>query len=842
MMIFSLKKVKKSFKHEFIFWVILNIFKPYKIEKTMSGIFDAIAILFMKRISPNNFQYYIVILLINTTFVGCNKQKPATEFTGSSSCIECHAQFHELWSTSFHGLTMQPITSTFIDKKIKISQEEIFMENGYYKAILKDTTLFIQERNADTIITYPVLWALGGKNVYYFLTDFDGGRLQTLPLAFNVKSGLWYNNPESAIRHFPHMEGQEMSDEALPWKHRQYTFNTSCYSCHVSQLSNNFDLSGNSYKTNWKEAGINCETCHGPASEHVHAARSAKKKGDELTDLKLISTKTFTPEQHNASCAPCHAKMRAITPSYLPGDKFFDHYDLITLESTDFYPDGRDLGENYTMTSWHMNPCAKKGELHCVTCHTSSGRYRYRSDDLITANKACTSCHTEKALNDETHTHHSMVNISLKCIDCHMPQTQFGHMTRSDHSFRPPMPRASIEFNSPNACNLCHNDKDAQWAQQQLLNWKKDKGYQNQTMEAANLLIDARTEKWEHKSEIFKAISTNQYGEVYTTSYLRLLVILDDTTKKQAIYAALSFDSPLIRSAAAGALDGYIDEETKRFLLKAAQDEIRLVRLASAIPLSHFDPMKLLPEEQAIVESVINEYTRSLLSRTDDWSAHYNLGNFYQNTRQIDKAIASFETASKLAPDIILPLVNSSYLLSLTGKPDEARVKLEQALKAEPFNEAANYNYGLLMAELQQMDKAENALKNVLKVNNKNASAAYNLAIIVSHRNIEEACNLSRLAYEAEPDQPKYGYSYAFYLNQTGKTAEAIQVLTSEMKAHPEYVSSAYLLINIFVGDNKIQQAIDVCERAIKSNADNEQLIGNLKVKLIQLKKSLSSL
>lgn len=783
--------------------------------------------------------WYYYLLLIVVIFLGCGRRNSRTDFTGSTSCIECHAKFYELWSTSFHGLAMQPITLSFIENKIKINQEEIFMEDGYFKAIVQDTTLFIQERRADSTTYYRVIWALGGKNVYYFLTDLDGGRLQTLPIAFNVKTGVWYNNPESAIRHFPHMDEAAINDEALPWKHRQYTFNTSCYSCHVSQLSNNFDLKSNTYQTNWNEAGINCETCHGPASEHVKAARIAEKRGVALTDMKLITTTNFTPEQHNASCAPCHAKMRPITPSYLPGDRYFDNYDLITLENNDFYPDGRDLGENYTMTGWHMNTCAKKSEIHCVTCHTSSGRYRYKSDDLISANKACTTCHTDKEANYEAHTHHAFGEKSIKCIDCHMPQTQFGHMVRSDHSFRPPMPKASIEFSSPNACNICHTDRDAQWSQHHLLKWKKDNGYQEKTLDAARLLVDARTGKWENKMATLNAISTNKYGEVYTTSYLRLLTSLNDTVKKQAIYDALASEYPLVRSAAAEALNGFTDSETKKVLLKAAQDDIRLVRLASAIPLTQFDISHFQPEEQAIVDSVMNEYTKSLVARTDDWSAHYNLGNFYQNTRQIDNAIASFNNASKLAPEIIQPLVNSSYLLSVTGQTNEAKLKLEQALKAEPLNEAANYNYGLLMAELKQMDRAEKALRNVLKNNKTNASAAYNLAIIVSAYNLTEACELSRIAYESEPEQAKYGYSYAYFLAQTGMNTEAIKVLGNEIKAHPEYASSLFLLINIYQTEGNIKQAINVCEHAIESNLYTDQINSELKSKLIQLKAQL---
>ena len=34
-------------------------------------------------------------------------------YAGSKSCIECHAKFYQLWSTSRHGLAMQPYTPEF---------------------------------------------------------------------------------------------------------------------------------------------------------------------------------------------------------------------------------------------------------------------------------------------------------------------------------------------------------------------------------------------------------------------------------------------------------------------------------------------------------------------------------------------------------------------------------------------------------------------------------------------------------------------------------------------------------------------------------------------------------
>ncbi len=48
---------------------------------------------------------------------------------------------------------------------------------------------------------YPILHALGGKNVYYFLTPQARGRLQTLPVAYEVRTKQWFDTAASGMRH-----------------------------------------------------------------------------------------------------------------------------------------------------------------------------------------------------------------------------------------------------------------------------------------------------------------------------------------------------------------------------------------------------------------------------------------------------------------------------------------------------------------------------------------------------------------------------------------------------------------------------------------------------------------
>ena len=696
-----------------------------------------------------------------------------------------------------------------------IKNSEVFaLEGKTYHITVDDSAMAMIETSDGIKSKYDLVWALGGKNVFYFLVSMEKGKLQTIPLAFDIKKQEWYNNPESAVRHFP--EGTP--DEALPWRDRMYTFNTSCYSCHVSQLSTNFELASDSYQTTWKEAGINCETCHGPSAEHVRVCLEAGE-GNIPDDLKIIVTSTFTPEQHNASCATCHAKMQPITPSYMPGDKYFDNYDLTTLENSDFYPDGRDLGENYTYTSWMMNTCASKSDLHCVTCHTSSGRDRFASNP----NDACISCHREKVEDVQSHSLHPAGSDGAVCINCHMPKTEFGRMVRSDHSFRPPMPEATMRFDSPNACNICHTDKSPAWANK-IVKKRARGNYQNETLHWAQLLKEARAGDWKRLDEILAIVSENKLNEVVIASFLRLLVNCEDEKKWDVVIATLQSNrSPLVKAAAAASLAGSTSEEARQALLKAASDETRLVRVSSAMSLAGFAGNSFTARESQVVEKATEEYIHSLVTRSDDWSSHYNEGIFHQNRGDAMKALASYETAARLYPSSVMPLINSSVLYSYTGNSAKAEENLRRALQYDPGSEAANLNLGLLLAETGKLQEAEKALAAALQANPQQAVAAYNLSVIVSQQDLEKAVQYAKIAADARPEEPKYAYTLAYYQLQNKQKAEAEKTLKALLSRHPLYLNAVSFLADIYMKENKMNDLKLLYEQTIETEGIPDQ-------------------
>jgi tetratricopeptide (TPR) repeat protein len=739
--------------------------------------------------------FFIALLVCSTQSAAGDKpaaNAPVSQqiqgYAGSSNCRECHERFYKLWSTSMHGLAMQSYTPEFVRSRLTPQESDVVIGKFKYHADINEGVVI--ETGPKRKKKYRIEHILGGKNVYYFLTALKKGRLQTLPVAYDVNKKEWLDTAASGVRHIP----GETLDRPVNWKAWPYTFNTACYGCHVSQLSTNYDLKTDTYHTMWTEPGINCETCHGSAIEHIKIAK-ATPKGQSPPDMKIIRTKTMTTEQRNHLCASCHAKAKSpLTLSYKPGERFFDNFDLVTLENPDYYADGRDLGENYTYTSWLMSPCAKSGKLDCMHCHTSSGRYRFKKDE--DANKACLPCHKDRVKNATAHTHHQEGSTGNRCVSCHMPTTSFARMNRSDHSMLPPTPSATIQFKSPNACNNCHSDKDAAWADKLVREWHA-KDYQAQVLYRAGLIDVARKRDWSRLENMLSYIRSKDRDEVFSASVIRLLMTSDDRRTQAVFLEAMKDPSPLIRAAAAEALSLRPTQESLQALVEATSDEYRLVRTRAAAGLAGYPQDRLAGEVRTRVEKAGKEYLDFIMVRPDQWTSHYNMGNYLLSRREYKAALASYGTALKFEHRAVMAMVNSSIVYAQMGRNDKAEESLRKALKTEPDNAAANFNMGLLKAEQEELKQAEKYLKTALQYDPQMARAAFNLCVITSRDRIDEAITWCQRASELRPDDPKYAYTLAFYLNQKGETDEALRILNDLIRNYPEYRDAQMFLREI---------------------------------------------
>jgi tetratricopeptide (TPR) repeat protein len=700
---------------------------------------------------------------------------------------------------------MQPFTAE-LAAQLKPPAEPLRIRDRSYGVELDGQKAWVTEDGPDGEKKYAVAHALGGKNVLYFLTPLERGRLQVLPLAFDVRRQEWFDTAGSAARGILNLR-----DEVLDWRAPQLTFNTSCYGCHVSQFSANYVAQTDTYHSVWAEPGINCETCHAPGGEHVKLFQDLPP-GEKVDDLRIIRTKGFSIEQSNALCAPCHAKMIALTASFRPGDRYFDNYDLVTPEHTDFYPDGRDLGENYTYTSWRLSACVQSGQLSCLHCHTSSGRYRYAESP----NHACFPCHREHVENPAEHTHHVPESTGSQCVACHMPITEFARMRRSDHSMRPPMPAATLAFKSPNACNLCHADQDAAWADGYVRQWRS-RDYQAPVLRVAGLVDAARKQDWTRLPDILAYLSAPGRSEIFTTALIRLIRPCEDARKWPALLAALKDPSPLVRASAAEALDGYLTADGAAALLVSTQDEFRVVRVRAAAALAALPRDDLTETARHDLERATGEFLAVVRARPDDTAAHHNQGNYYMERREYDRAILCYERAFQLLPDQAAPLVNASLAHNAVGHDDQAEDCLRRALKVDPTSVAANLNLALLLGERGRLGEAEAAFRAVLKSEPRSATAAYNLGVLLARDRPDESLAWCRTAAQLRPQEPKYAYTLAFYLQQRGDTAEAIGTLQPQVARDTASVDVYVLLGQLYEQERRSADAAQVYGRAAAS-------------------------
>lgn len=745
------------------------------------------------------------------------KARSAKGYVGSASCRKCHERFYSLWSTSHHGLAMQPYSGAFAKANLSQQSQEIRIGPNGYLAQWDDAGGWIVERTAQGQTRFPLVHVLGGKNVYYFLTTLERGKLQTLPLGYDVRRRQWFDMAGSGMRHFT-----ELTDAAIDWRQWPYTFNTSCYGCHVSQLETNYDVPSDTYRSAWAEPGINCESCHGPAGEHVRAC-SGLAAGEMPADLKIrtMSRKRgASAQQVNDACASCHSKGAAVTGAFKPGERFFDDYDLVTFESPDYYPDGRDLGENYTMTSWRMSPCGKSGQLDCMHCHTSSGRYRFAGERT---NEACLPCHKDHVDSVSVHSHHQAGSGGAKCVACHMPTTEFARMRRSDHSMRPPMPAATIAFKSPNGCNSCHTDKEAAWSDGLVRQWRA-RDYQAPTLHVAGLVAAARKRDWSRLGEMLAYVQGKGREEVFASSLVELLRDCPDDRKWAVMIRVLKDDpSSLVRAKAAQGLGDRLSMETAGPLVEACRDPFRLVRVRAGAALAAAPDEAIPPSARKDVEAAVQEYLASQQSRPDDGFAHYNLGNYYAARGQLDKAMACYGIAHNLRPDSVLPLVNAATVLNRLGQNVGAVESLRKAAALEPGNAAVQLNLGMLLAEMGQMKEAEGSFRAAVGSDPRSAQAAYNLGILLAKDRVEEALGWLAKAHALGADEPRYGVAMAFHLNRMGQADKAIGILSGMVKRGVRHASVYALLGQVYERQGKLDAAKAVYREAADQAGFSQQ-------------------
>jgi tetratricopeptide (TPR) repeat protein len=414
--------------------------------------------------------------------------------------------------------------------------------------------------------------------------------------------------------------------------------------------------------------------------------------------------------------------------------------------------------------------------------------------------------------------------------------TEFARMKRSDHSMLPPTPAATIAFGSPNACNICHSDQDAKWANRWVKKWHGS-DYQESVLQRGMLVDQARKQDWTKLEEMLAYIVNPDGEEVVKNGLIRLLWSCEDERKWPVLVKALQDASPLVRASAADALRGHLTAETVGALLQATQDDLRLVRIRAAGALAALPAGSLDPAVKESLTRATRELEASLKTRADDYFSHYNLGNFYMDQREYNKAIASYETSIKIRPGVLPPLVNAAFAHVALGDPQAAEASLKRGLEIDAESLAANLNLGMLLGEQGRIEEAETYFHQALKTDNNSDAAAYNLCVIAGQdqARLKEAVKWCKKAAALRPEDPKYAYTLGYYQHQSGDDRSAVATLRGAVDKQTPHPGSYGLLGEIYQQQGKIKKALSLYNKALENPRLDRQTKGSFAQKIQML-------
>ncbi len=238
------------------------------------------------------------------------------------------------------------------------------------------------------------------------------------------------------------------------------------------------------------ELGIACESCHGPAVDHIRANRNVVRRylfhlNDE-EDATIVNPAGLSPQRSSEVCGRCHsghshrAWNRNTGTPFRAGDPLEKYFTLRRFETTPpeqqssfFWGDGTSRVTGREYTAMVESKCFTHGDISCLSCHSM---HESDPDDQIAAGRdedgACLQCHENYADRIEEHSHHPQGSSGARCYNCHMPNTTYGvlSLTRS-HRVDSPSVAVSVKTGRPNACNLCHVDRSLAWASDRLAEW-----------------------------------------------------------------------------------------------------------------------------------------------------------------------------------------------------------------------------------------------------------------------------------------------------------------------------------------------------------------------------------
>lgn len=707
-------------------------------------------------------------------------------YVGVGVCGECHPKELEAWRGSHHDLAMREATPETVLGDFADAQLEAHgVRSRFYR---RDGGFSVHTSGPDgELRDYPIRYTFGWYPLQQYLVELPGGRLQALGLA-------WDSRPKGqGGQRWIHLYPGEPMDHGSPlhWTAAAQTWNHQCADCHSTDLRKGYDPELNVYDTRYAEINVACEGCHGPGVRHTEWARAQgaqpAKPGEAevsgapeagpvpdaaarglLVDLKdrdgglwQLDPETGQPRrsvprplQGDAqaqvqTCAQCHSRRGRVWEELRPGEPLHQGFRLALLEPDLYFPDGQIKDEVYVFGSFIQSRMYHQGVV-CSDCHDPHSLKPHAEGNAV-----CARCHPAARYDSPEHHHHPAGSTGAACVACHMPQRLYMVVDeRADHSLRVPRPDLTLKIGTPNACNGCHQDKDAAWSAASVEAWYPDPAHRGrhfgETLHAADVRAPDAV-----AGLLALAADPSQPAIARASALGRLQDQPANRVGPESLMTVrrlLADPDALVRAQAVGFLD-VTDTQTRLELAwPLLSDPARTVRLEAARVLAPLMGQGIGGEPLERLGAALEESVAAEMVNADRPESHLNLGLLFAAVGEPRLAEEAYRTALRLDVRFTPARANLADLYRELGRESEAEAELETGLALDPGNADLHHALGLARVRANRLDAA-----------------------------IESLARGAELA----PERSRYAYVYAVALDGADRTAEALRVLEGAQTRDP---------------------------------------------------------
>lgn len=356
----------------------------------------------------------IMILSRCINNVETNKDPRGIVYVGSASCEKCHKAIYDSYVSTFHFNS----TKTSSYKNISgsfASGQNTFVHNSDTKIVMEHRdnglfqVLYVKGKEKES---HRMDVTFGIKHAQTFLY-WQGSKAFELPISYYTSVNTWGSSPAyPSVINFSRSIGK------------------GCFECHSSYIDSKLNPINQQVEEELDKStlinGIDCERCHGPATNHVNYHLTYP----EVKEAKYITASRFLSRQQKLdACAVCHSgndKQKEISSfNFKMGDTLANFF-LPWASSTHNKNDEFDVhGNQYNLLA--ESKCFLKSKtLNCFTCHDP---HTNASNDLKMYSDKCITCHQNTDHNSLKLDQASANTIKTNCIDCHMPEQSSSAIT-----------------------------------------------------------------------------------------------------------------------------------------------------------------------------------------------------------------------------------------------------------------------------------------------------------------------------------------------------------------------------------------------------------------------------